>query len=679
MNGNKELGKNNSKVSRHTAIDALVSGIKAVNADTSLKTGQKSVAYKRLASKFLTAMYDRRKPNEKRIKPNTLKRYLTDARNAVTSEQWFHHSFDAEMAKLIKDFPLYNSELIALRDAGADSEKPLDAVRVARKAFDEKLVAAINLVPRISNIDVSAIGWKKEVNEIAKEDQAVLWADELKQLVKAKDSKSTIDTLVKKLNGAADDKFYGRIKGLKVDHEIMRHLIQKEVFKRSNAENSQQAVAKKHTSVKTLDYREYMSTVHALLDVKSWVPDYWEALTIGLIMVTGRRPVEVLTQGRFKKTGEYTLEFSGQAKQRGGVDHSKKYEIYSLVPAGKVIDALERLRSSGKGVMLAGVKPDTNTSANQRVSNMTNGNLNKFVDNLIKKNNWPDMSAKHGRALYAKICVSLFHRTDPRWEGYIEDKMVSELLAHDDADAQKFYRDWHIDNAGDDFALVEYEPRGTILEELDKLDDVMFKADNEKANGARATLHGKVKQALRDDSDLRITNRYIRDNLGSSPHTIKNYLELAEPALLNKFDLVQFIGQQIKRDDGQIVKNEVAAALPDKTNKKEEKPHFAFEDKGDGDWVVTITERGLLEEYMVKAGSRLEAGKKAWDEHNHVPEQVTSYHVEFHFKKGALIPVVQIDVEANSIEESKRKGTTQIRAGGIKDQIHKVVAREKRN
>lgn len=79
-------------------------------------------------------------------------------------------------------------------------------------------------------------------------------------------------------------------------------------------------------------------------------------LAVGLIAVTGRRPVEILARGSFKIESElpeylkpgYFLKFKGQAKKRDydiPEDEKLEYRIGCLVPAEFFLEAFERFRS----------------------------------------------------------------------------------------------------------------------------------------------------------------------------------------------------------------------------------------------------------------------------------------------------------------------------------------------
>lgn len=76
----------------------------------------------------------------------------------------------------------------------------------------------------------------------------------------------------------------------------------------------------------------------ALLD-----SDYWPDVVVGLLVCTGRRPIEIYLFGSFEYKTEYSVMFEGQAKRRG--DPLPPYEIPTLCKAHRAIDALARVRA----------------------------------------------------------------------------------------------------------------------------------------------------------------------------------------------------------------------------------------------------------------------------------------------------------------------------------------------
>ncbi|WP_235861193.1 protelomerase family protein, partial [Photobacterium phosphoreum] len=159
----------------------------------------------------------------------------------------------------------------------------------------------------------------------------------------------------------------------------------------------------------------------------------WEALATGIALATGRRAIEVLIQGEFEQIGKYSISFSGQAKERTGIDHTNKFEIYSLIDADKVISAIEVLRNYPNiKAMIKELNDGRHYQFNELVHNRTATHLNNFMREMMSGanidtgigRNWV---FKDTRAIYAAICFKLFFDTDDRWKNVDQDNVLSNL------------------------------------------------------------------------------------------------------------------------------------------------------------------------------------------------------------------------------------------------------------
>ena len=99
-------------------------------------------------------------------------------------------------------------------------------------------------------------------------------------------------------------------------------------------------------------------------------------LAVGLIGATGRRPVEILQIGKFKKVpGEdYKLDFSGAAKKRG---EKVTFQIDTLFPASYLIRRFKYLRNTQQCLQLKGL-------TESEVDSKRNKSLNRVVQKYFK-------------------------------------------------------------------------------------------------------------------------------------------------------------------------------------------------------------------------------------------------------------------------------------------------------
>jgi hypothetical protein len=146
--------------------------------------------------------------------------------------------------------------------------------------------------------------------------------------------------------------------------------------------------------------------------------DYWPDVVVGLLVCTGRRPIEIYMLGGFEYSTEYSVKFSGQAKRRG--DPLEAYEIPTLCKARRVIDALARVRAQIDTADL-----DT-YAVSRKFSPLVKDAANRHFTGLVparprekKKKRGPEDEGLYGqlfRAVYPRIAV-FWYAPDP-----IDDK-----------------------------------------------------------------------------------------------------------------------------------------------------------------------------------------------------------------------------------------------------------------
>ncbi|MGA7205936.1 MAG: protelomerase family protein, partial [Specibacter sp.] len=221
-----------------------------------------------------------------------------------------------------------------------------------------------------------------------------------------------------------------------------------------------------------------------------------------------------LALGRFKKVGEFELEFSGQAKRRGGVDYSSSYRIYSLIPADQVLAAVDRLRALPEVLELQHLD---NTEINRRVAKT----LNTTAKRVFGGEGWV---FKDSRAIWARIVFETHFTRDARWKTVNETVFWREMLGHEDMDTQESYKAFKISYTNEAPAepVSKYASRLEALEALD-----------EQAAGGVASqrIHSWVKKAVAASPDVLISQKAISVNVGSHRQAIKDYLAMASEAL----------------------------------------------------------------------------------------------------------------------------------------------------
>lgn len=418
----------------------------------------KTRSHKRLAAKVRTRLTDdQRLKDGDRLAPSTLRRYITTVRKAITDQNWKHHGLDTQIDRMARKHARYADEIRALGDIADISEL------------------------RITHRD-----------------------------------------LANRVRQAGDGEAYHDLTAMKLDHEIMRHLTLPQIHKATLAASHVEALEKRATNTVNLSYRHIVETIGTLmnsrqqLDDGSWGP-VRSHMALALALATGRREWEVLVLGRFKKAGEYELEFSGAAKKRGGVDYSETYRIYTLIAADQVLAAMEALRSLPDVVELQSLD---NRQFSLRVASSLNRAARQYLGD--------ERVFKDSRAIWARIVFDLHFKVDRRWAKTNETVFWREQLGHEDMDTQESYKAFKIDYSGmaddDQPAAGGYRSRIEALEALDEHEQILKRESMQK-------IHAWVKGQIREYPEAPITQSLITREVGSGRQVIKDYLALADDAL----------------------------------------------------------------------------------------------------------------------------------------------------
>ena len=170
----------------------------------------------------------------------------------------------------------------------------------------------------------------------------------------------------------------------------------------------------------------------------------WE-VAAAIILLTGRRPTEILKSGDFTQVGAYQLEFSGQLKSRG---QKTTYEIYCLARSHLLIDAFTRFRR------IASVR-ELQEAENTAVDSRLNATVNRAVRAVFPEDILPaplgeaQLSAKNLRAAYVNIAYHLFGTPETSIGSFVED-----FLGHQNAGSAASYEDYYcVDGAGQPLAI----------------------------------------------------------------------------------------------------------------------------------------------------------------------------------------------------------------------------------
>lgn len=167
---------------------------------------------------------------------------------------------------------------------------------------------------------------------------------------------------------------YNEFRKMKLDHDVLRHLAMQPAEKDELADMDSQALETKKTSTININYNWVMARINELTNSSMYG---YQAL--GLALACGRRPVEILYQGRFEPKGKNTVVFSGQAKERGGADYDTKYTIYTLIPAADFCKKMDAFRKLEPVAALKKYDDYPETARNTEINRRTAKNLNTIT------------------------------------------------------------------------------------------------------------------------------------------------------------------------------------------------------------------------------------------------------------------------------------------------------------
>lgn len=463
------------KVDLEDVIEHLIKDVKAIDANADLSRGDKTKRLARLADRVKNGLYeDRRRKEEDKLAPASYRRYLTTIRNAITAQNWRHHSLEESIGRLARRHPRWAEQLLGLLE-----HESIKDLRFAHR------------------------------------------------------------DLLTEIRRARDDDAYEAVRSMKLDHEIMRHLTLPAATKAELAADAVERLEVQATNSIEVNFHWLMATINDLLSSQQLrndgsVSPYYSHLTLGIALATGRREVEVLKWARFKKAGEFELEFSGQVKKREGVDYSESYRIYTLVAADVVLEAFAKLRALPEVEELQHLD-------NIAVNNRVHSNLNQLA-----KRTFGDQARvfKDSRKIWARMVFELHFNRDERWKKVNETVFWRSMLGHDDMDTQESYKAFKIDYTKPEAGEEVVGKWANRLEALQALDG------HERIAGSAAMqrIHQWVKETVKAAPEARISQKAITTNVGSYRPNIKEYLEIAGEALATPNRAMAAVAVEVPKD-----------------------------------------------------------------------------------------------------------------------------------
>lgn len=163
--------------------------------------------------------------------------------------------------------------------------------------------------------------------------------------------------------------------------------------------------------------------------------DCYSHISLGLILLTGRRPSEILKTAQFEIIDSQNVMFSGQLKTRDcPTAKVHPFPIPVLADVNLVCEALKRLRDMPQIKSLA----DKPVKACNSKAGVLSEACERHFGKIIK-----DCTPHELRAAYAQICL-VYRRPDKGRTDY--EPFFAEILGHasDDLDTSKKYKKFEL-------------------------------------------------------------------------------------------------------------------------------------------------------------------------------------------------------------------------------------------
>lgn len=592
------------KIDLNELIKNLINDVESVE-QSNIPQGQKTAKYKALATKFKNALFnDKRKFKGKgldnRISLKTYSNYLSRTRKLFDNK--LHHSFKKEIKKLSNKYTEYSDLFESWQHAETSK------IRIELSELQSKLKKGMILIEK----------YKSNSKNTALIKSFPEWKESIKRGTVI-DDVQTGENLLNDLNK------------IKVNHEIMYHLVMDANERAAIKIKSDNSLKNKKRSTVIIDYQQYMNEIHKIFSIPD---DFFNdlqrktiaPLAFALAAVSGRRMIEIILTGQFKRASKNSVIFTGQAKKRIESDTFER-EIYTLVDSRLFIQKIKFLRSLPvfddiEKIIQKNINDD-NKIRNEKtiINSIFSYHLCSFTKTFFNDSR---RVFKDTRAIYARIVYEKYFKTDQRWANVDEDVFFAEILGHDDDETQLHYKQFKLANFDPNYTPTM--PENTRLIALQNIDNDM---PGLAGRNAAVKIHNWVKSQIEANQDANITTYSIRKAVSVKPTIVARYLEHAASALgLAKNDETGWLEKQPEQSsivikdipDSAEVDDEINESTPVETahveqNAVDEQPQFTAQQLIDNSWLVQYTYNGKAYVWTGPADNIGDAINTAWKNH----------------------------------------------------------------
>lgn len=281
----------------------------------------------------------------------------------------------------------------------------------------------------------------------------------------------------------------------------------------------------------------------------------WEELTLGIALATGRRCVEVVHFGQFKKSGKSQLVFSGQRKTK--LHGTTEYTIPCLVDTDLVIGALKQLRNDERITSLVSKLKSENlheAELARRINSSVSASLNKLIREVFnpeqdKAVHWV---FKDSRAIYARISYTQYS-ANAKKAGRIPSQdsiYFHDVLGHTDENENASYKQFIISDKEilNAYQLKKAKTSGAKIEFANRLALLIEASESQAITERRAftKYHAWAIGQIQSNNSFMIDTATIRKQLGGNPKIIGEYVQLIKDLKLDKENLIPLTESKAK-------------------------------------------------------------------------------------------------------------------------------------
>jgi hypothetical protein len=469
------------KVDFEKAYDLAKSKMEAIRASNSTNA-IKSQQERRLGRSCLTALAGRSsRSDDNKASLSYLNREVTRLRTAIRHDGFIRHDFNSNIKALAVALPIADNELMSLVNVEYSSAKNLVSDVLAKLANRE-------------------------------------------QRTKDKDKKSQLKKAI------------AGLKRTKFEPHLFETLVRTTEQKSALKSSANDRVEGYHELQRPVDYNKTYELMGEMLSSEH----VWPALTLGLVLASGRRSTEILCSkdGVFKKTrNSHEAEFTSTVKTK----EAKTYKIPLLVDFDIFISALDRLRDHPRIVELMGRanEIDNYDERHRLINSSVQHQLNEFVKNKMGGKEW---ALKDGRAMFARIAYAEYCAIENKAGRLpmVDDLFFKRKLGHTDAETQQNYKRFVLTGADvvndREVKRTKANAKELATTEHDRLTDLkeLFSSDDIQESRAFKKYANFVIEQVEADQAVSITSSWIKRELGGNKGIISKFVKIVREAGLQK-------------------------------------------------------------------------------------------------------------------------------------------------